>query len=127
MGQLIGSIDSSFVVAEWQDGGGSPEKPRLIAPLHLHYHDDEAWYVLEGRLCVQVGDNVVDARAGSAVFVPRRTKHTYWNPGPEPVRYLLIMTGRIYALIQAIHTMPERTPAALEKIFREYDSELLPS
>lgn len=124
-GSVIGSIGSDFVIAEWKDAGAPPGPPRWIAPLHLHRSDDEAWYVLEGTLCVRVGENVVEAKAGSAVFVPRGTAHTYWNPGPGPVRYLLVMTSNIYSLIQDIHAMPERSPAALSAVFEKHDSELL--
>ena len=123
-GRILGSTQNSFVVAERSDPGGSTER-RLIAPLHLHARDDEAWYVLEGSLCVQVGDDEVRASAGSGVFVPAGTPHTYWNPGPEPVRYLLLMTANIYQLIEDIHAMKERTPAALANVFRRHDSELL--
>lgn len=38
--------------------------------------DDEAWYVLEGVLRLQVGKDVVEALAGSGVFIPRGTAHT---------------------------------------------------
>ncbi len=113
------------MIAEWRDPGGPPGPPRLIAPPHLHRSDDEAWYVLEGLLRVRVGTEEVEARAGSAVFVPRGTPHTYWNPGPAPTRYLLVMTVNIYRLIQEIHGMKERTPAALRAVFAKYDSELL--
>lgn len=123
-GQVIGSADNAFVIAEWRDAGGAAGPPRLIAPRHLHHSDDEAWYVLEGTLKVQVGTDEVEARAGSAVFVPRGKAHTYWNPGPGPVRYLLIMTSNIYQLIQEIHKMPARNPAALRAVFKKYDSEL---
>jgi mannose-6-phosphate isomerase-like protein (cupin superfamily) len=124
-GHVIGSINDAFVIAEWRDPGGPPGPPRLIAPRHLHHSDDEAWYVLEGTLCVQVGKEEVEAHTGSAVFVPRGMPHTYWNPGPSPVRYLLVMTSNIYRLIQEIHGMNERTPAALRAVFTKYDSELL--
>ncbi len=124
-GNVLGSIHDAFVIAEWRDGGGPPGPRRLIAPPHLHRKDDEAWYVLEGTLGIQVGEQEVEAQAGSAVFVPRGTPHTYWNPGPGPVRYLLVMTSNIYRLIQEIHAMKERTPAALRAVFAEYDSELL--
>jgi mannose-6-phosphate isomerase-like protein (cupin superfamily) len=126
-GKVIGSIHDAFVIAEWRDPGGPPGPPRLIAPPHLHRSDDEAWYVLEGALCVRVGNDVVEAQAGAAVFVPRGTAHTYWNPGPGPTRYLLVMTANIYRLIQEIHAMPERTPPALRAMFAKYDSELLDS
>ncbi len=124
-GRVIGSTNDAFVIAEWRDPGGPPGPPRLIAPPHLHWSDDEAWYVLEGILRVRVGKEVVEAGAGAAVFVPRGTPHTYWNPGPGPVRYLLVMTANIYRLIQEIHGMKERTPAALRAVFAKYDSEFL--
>src|SRR5437667_4962761 len=94
-GKTIGSANDAFVMAEWQDAGGPIGEKRLIAPLHLHQHDDEAWYVLEGVLRIQMGDAEVEAQAGSAVLVPRRTPHTYWNPGPGRTRYLLLMTPNI--------------------------------
>src|SRR6266853_2405372 len=122
-GRVIGSINDAFVIAEWRDPGGPPGPPRLIAPAHLHRSDEEAWYVLEGTLCVRVGTDVVEASAGSAVFVPRGTPHTYWNPGPGLVRYLLVMTSNIYSLIQDIHAMTERSPEALRAVFEKHDSE----
>jgi mannose-6-phosphate isomerase-like protein (cupin superfamily) len=124
-GNVLGSISNAFVVAEWQDAGGPAGPPRLIAPWHLHHRDDEAWYVLEGTLRVQVGTDEVEVRTGCGVFVPRGTPHTYWNPGPGRVRYLLVMSSNIFHLIQEIHAMTEQTPASLQGVFRKYDSELL--
>jgi mannose-6-phosphate isomerase-like protein (cupin superfamily) len=126
-GQVIGSSGDAFVIAEWQDAGGPAGPPRLIAPRHLHHRDDEAWYVLEGALRLQVGNDEIEAGAGSSVFVPRGTPHTYWNAGPGRVRYLLVMTSNIYRMIQEIHAMAERSPAALRRVFTKYDSELLDS
>lgn len=124
-GSVLGSSANSFVIAEWRDAGGPAGERRLIAPPHVHHRDDEAWYVLEGALCIQIGENVVEARAGSGVVVPRGTAHTYWNPGPGLTRYLLVMTANIYQLIQDIHAMKERTPAALAAVFSKHDSELV--
>jgi mannose-6-phosphate isomerase-like protein (cupin superfamily) len=121
----MGSIQSGFVVAEWQDPGAPPGPPRYIAPLHIHYQDDEAWYVLEGVLCIQSGDSVIEANAGSCVFVPKGTPHTYWNPSPQRTRYLLIMTTKIHHLIREIHEMTERSPAKMKELFNKYDSELI--
>jgi mannose-6-phosphate isomerase-like protein (cupin superfamily) len=97
--------------------------------LHLHRNDDEAWYVLEGTLIVQSGPDrerdQIEVRAGSGIFVPCGTPHTYWNPGREPVRYLLIMSSGIYRLIQEIHASHDRTPERMKALFARYDSELL--
>ena len=125
-GKVLGAGSENFVIAEWRDPGGPPGQRRLIAPFHVHLGDDEAWYVLEGRLCVWVGEQEVEAPAGSAVIVPRGTVHTYWNPGSDPVRYLLVMTPNIHRLIQDIHAMTVRTPEALAKVFESHDSALVP-
>ena len=69
---------------------------------------------------------MVEAKAGSAVLVPRGTVHTYWNPGQGLARYLLVMTSNIYSLIQDIHAMTERSPQALAAVFAKHDSELVP-
>jgi mannose-6-phosphate isomerase-like protein (cupin superfamily) len=124
-GNVLGSPNDAFVIAEWRDPGGPPGPPRLIAPPHVHNRDDEAWYVLEGTLGVRAGKDEIEARAGAGVFVPRGTPHTYWNPGPGPVRYLLVMTANVFHLIQEIHAMRERTPAALAAVFQKHDSQLL--
>ena len=124
-GNVLGTKENDFVVAEWRDSGAPSGPPRFIAPLHVHYRDDEAWYVLEGTLRVRVGDDEVEARAGSGVLVPRGTPHTYWNPEPMPARYLLIMTPNVYSLIQEIHQLKERNTAALRELFKKHDSELL--
>jgi mannose-6-phosphate isomerase-like protein (cupin superfamily) len=125
--QILGSVGNSFLIAEWQDPGGYVGPPRFIAPLHIHHNDDEAWYVLEGTLCVKVGEEEIEAHAGSGVFVPRNTPHAYWNPSPAPVRYLLIMTPNIFRLIEEIHTTSDRSAPTLQALFRKYDSELLDS
>ena len=123
-GGLIGGDGSGIVLAEWRDPGGR-EPPQYIAPLHVHYDDDEAWYVLEGSLVVRCGDRDVELPAGGAVIVPRGTPHTYWNPRPEPTRYLLVMTPRLSALIAALHSLEERTPEAVAAVFGDHRSEYL--
>lgn len=124
-GSILGSISNDFIIAEWRDGGGPAGPPRLIAPLHVHYQDDEAWYVLEGILHVRSGEEVIEVRAGCGALVPRGIPHTYWNPGPEPARYLLVMTAKIMRLIQEIHATPDRSPATMRALFKKYDSDLI--
>lgn len=125
-GNLLGADDGQFVIAEWRDPGGQPDQRRLIAPTHVHHSDDEAWYVLDGTLMFRVGDDEIEAPAGSGVLVPHGKSHTYWNPSPEPARYVIVMTQNIHRLIKAIHTMPVRTRETLAAVFAQHDSTLLP-
>jgi mannose-6-phosphate isomerase-like protein (cupin superfamily) len=120
-GAEIGSEESDFIVLEWTDSGDSGFD--WIAPLHVHHADDEAWYVLEGTLRVRLGEEVIEAGPGAAVFAPKGTPHAYGNARKgEPARYLLVLTPRIRALIDALHK-----PGATDypAIFRAHESELL--
>jgi len=70
-----------------------PIGPRaLAAPMHVHEHEDEYSYVLEGRVGVQVGDDVRVAGPGDLVFKPRGVWHAFWNAGDEPARVLEIIS-----------------------------------
>jgi len=125
-GQPLKPAGSSLVMAEWV-AAGTPNGhvPERIAPLHKHNNDDEAWYVLEGTLGFQIGDERVEADAGQAVIVPRGTPHTYWNPKPEQAKYLIIMTTTIHSLIEGIHNAAQRDLATIKELFKKHDSELL--
>ena len=119
---LVGSSleGGDFVLAEWiDDGESSVERP--VAPLHRHLADDEAWYVLEGRLGFIRGGERLEAPAGSAVLAARGVPHTFWNAGGGRARYLIVMTPRIAALIAALHE-PGANP---REVFPRFASELL--
>ena len=47
--------------------------------------------------------------------MPGQTAHTFWNPRPDPARYLLIMGADTFALIQAIHATDDRSPARMRQ------------
>ena len=70
-----------------------PIAPRtLAAPMHVHEHEDEYSYVLEGEVGVQIGDEVLYAQAGDLVFKPRGVWHAFWNRTDEPARLLEIIS-----------------------------------
>jgi quercetin dioxygenase-like cupin family protein len=74
----------------------------LAAPPHRHRDEDEASYVLEGNITVEIGDRVIHASPGTLVFKPRGIFHTFWNQTDEPARILEIIS-----------------PAGFEKYFEE--------
>src|SRR5712671_4183462 len=82
----------SFCLRDWRGSGP--------AALHVHHEDDEAWHVLEGTLHFRFIDRVVEARAGTTVFVPAGVEHTY--DAFEAARYLLILTPRLRDLVAAL-------------------------
>ena len=44
---------------------------------HLHHHDDEGLYVLEGNITFYVGEETYAASPGTFVFLPRGVPHSY--------------------------------------------------
>jgi mannose-6-phosphate isomerase-like protein (cupin superfamily) len=69
----------------------------LGAPPHRHTREDEVSYVLSGRLTVWRAGNVSSAEPGSVVIKPRSEWHTFWNAGPEPVRFLELISPPAFA------------------------------
>ena len=60
-------------------------------PLH-HHAFDEAFYVLEGELTFQLGDDLATAGPGTLTFAPGGSHHTLANLSDAPARYLLVCT-----------------------------------
>jgi quercetin dioxygenase-like cupin family protein len=63
-------------------------EPGLAA--HLHRQSDEALYVLEGNVRVRLGDETLQAGAGTFIFIPRGTVHAFANAGDAPARLLVL-------------------------------------
>jgi mannose-6-phosphate isomerase-like protein (cupin superfamily) len=61
-------------------------------PLHAHDASDECLYVVDGSLLVQVGEERHQLDAGSFVWIPRHTPHTFANAGPDPLRLFGVST-----------------------------------
>lgn len=66
--------------------------PQAGPPPHIHQGEDEAYYVLEGELEVLDGDRTITVSAGSFVYVPRGTLHTFKNVGNRPSRMVILVT-----------------------------------
>jgi len=123
-GTVLAPAGSRLVLAEWTAQGSPGDEPLYQAPLHQH-PEDEAWYVLEGLLAVRAGEHVHQIPAGGAVIVPGGAAHTFWNPRPDPARYLLIMGADTFALIQAIHATDDRSPDRMRQLFAAHGATLL--
>lgn len=67
--------------------------PRASGP-HVHHHPDieEAFYVVEGEIRLQVDGEEVAAPAGTFAVVPRGARPAYTNPRDEPARVLVIIS-----------------------------------
>jgi mannose-6-phosphate isomerase-like protein (cupin superfamily) len=61
---------------------------KLAAPLHRHTREDEISFILEGEMGIQEGEEVSTVGTGEFAVKERGVWHTFWNPGPDPLRFL---------------------------------------
>jgi quercetin dioxygenase-like cupin family protein len=66
------------------------EHPGAEAPLHVHHRDDEGFWILEGEVTFEVGDQTIEATAGDYVFGPRDIPHRF-TVGDRGCRMLFIL------------------------------------
>jgi len=83
-------------------------------PMHIHAHEDELFYILEGELKVFVGDDVILARAGDTAFLPRGIQHRFEGAGEKGAKFTILITGDNFERFYP------RYSAALEGEFPNY-------
>jgi len=64
--------------------------PGEAAPPHRHANLTEVFYVLEGDLRLQVGDEIHPVTAGTFAFSPVGTVHSFANIGQTTARMLIV-------------------------------------
>ena len=94
-------------------------------PLHLHFHQDEWFYVIEGEVLFQVGENRKRLVAGESVLGPRNVPHAFISVGQKPGRMLIAFTpaGRMEQFFR--DTAIPHPPLQDDAFFRRYEMELL--
>lgn len=75
------SGDIAIIEAHAPRGHGSP--------LHVHTREDETFYVIDGELRIEVGDEVFRVGPGMTAFGPRGLQHRF-TVTSEEARFLLI-------------------------------------
>lgn len=60
-------------------------------PYHLHHHDDETFYIIEGEATFMSGSQRIKATPGSIIFLPREIPHGFRADTPGK---MLIVTNR---------------------------------
>ena len=106
-GELTGG---SFAVVE------HPIQPGVLVDPHIHSHEDELSFVVEGVIWARVGDREVEAAAGAYVWKPRGVLHTFWNPGPTPARILEVISPAGFEhLFEEVASLMEHPSATTEE------------
>jgi quercetin dioxygenase-like cupin family protein len=82
--------------------GGGP-------PPHVHSREEESFYILEGEITFQIGDQRLIAKAGTFANMPVGVWHSFRNETDKQARMIISVA-----------------PAGLEEMFIEAGQQVLP-
>ena len=92
--------------------------PGAAAPLHLHHHVNDSFYLLRGQLAMRCGDDTFLVSAGDYVYLPKGVPHTLANVGTEEA--VLLQTHDTDSFLTFIRRVgipgdqPQPDPASLD-------------
>jgi mannose-6-phosphate isomerase-like protein (cupin superfamily) len=92
----LGTFEMSVKATQAETAGKfslleATEPPGFGPPLHIHHDTAEAFYVLAGEYLMFLDGREISCSAGSFVFVPIGTPHTF-KVGDVPSRKLVLFT-----------------------------------
>ena len=126
----IGVSATTFKVASADTDGGLfvIEQANTVKggpPRHLHYEQDELWYVLAGDYIVEVGSERHALKPGDCILGPRGIPHAWAFVGESPGRLLIAFTpaGKMQENFERDRTLGEYRNDA--ETFRAYGMELV--
>ena len=97
-------------------------------PLHSHTEQEDTFYVVEGVLTVQLGDEIIELAAGDFASAAAGMPHSFTNADPDrPARMVNLMTPGIgfdQYVQQLIGGAPPE-PAAMDKLNQEFGVEIV--
>lgn len=81
-------------------------QPGQGVKVHVHDHEDELVYVVEGEIEVTLGDQSMRATAGVLALLPRGIPHGFLNIGDKPSRVLdVILPGKFDQYFVELHNL----------------------
>ena len=105
MGGLFERVAGGAETGGLLDASLVTQPPGIAPPLHVHTREAEAWYLLEGTLTYQAGDERVDLEPGGFIYLPQGLPHGFRTTGTAPVRYLaLALPGGVLGLYDEVGT-----------------------
>lgn len=95
--------------------------PGIEPPMHVHRHEDEYYYVLDGDVSFHLGADTYRCGVGSFLFLPRAVPHTFTIETPAARMLLINAPGGFEHMFELAPSTPEEAIAALAR----YDVEVV--
>jgi quercetin dioxygenase-like cupin family protein len=96
-------------------------------PLHIHFFQDETFYVLEGEYYFQVGEDKYYLNVGESIFLPRQVPHA-WTQVSEKGKMTVILqpAGKLeefFVTMAALENEP--TSKEIAQIFADNEMQVV--
>ncbi len=96
-------------------------------PLHVHPHQDEIFFIIQGEYLFQVGNDRFSLKAGDTIFLPRAVPHAFAQLTENgKMFYLFQPSGKMEDYFRALSNLT--SPPAPEqgaKIFADHDMKVV--
>ena len=85
---------------------------------HVHHHQDEIFFFLEGEFIAEVAGEMFEFKPGDVAFIPRGTVHAFKNVGNTPgrLRYVFSPAHTIENMFREFYTALEKGDLSFEKM-----------
>ena len=132
-GKAVGVLgaQSTFKVTSAQTGGAyalleQEVPPGHGPPLHVHRHETEIFYILEGEFEITIGNERIPAPRSAMAVGPRDIPHTFRNVGTSTGRLLLtVIPGRFADYFLDVDNVPDQDIETIRALCAKYGVELL--
>jgi mannose-6-phosphate isomerase-like protein (cupin superfamily) len=132
-GKVVGVLggQGTFKALSEQAGGAYALLERQVPPgqgppLHVHRHETEIFYILEGLFEITLGDRTVEAPPRAPAVGPRDIPHIFRSVGPTPSKPLLtVIPGRFSNDFLEVDGLPDEDLDTIKALCAKYDVEVL--
>jgi quercetin dioxygenase-like cupin family protein len=134
----IGVSDTTFKVLSNETGGNlfvmeQNNHKKGGPPRHLHYGEEEYFYVIEGKYVVEIDTERFELGSGDSLLAPRKVPHAWAFVGDDKGRLLISFAPankmeayfRLINRIRAAHTYADPNNKQQAELMRQYGMELI--
>ncbi len=85
---------------------------------HIHHHQDEIFFFLEGKFVAEVGGEMFEFNPGDVAFIPKGTVHAFKNVGETRgrLRYIFSPALTIEDMFREFYSFLEKGELTFEKM-----------